>query len=318
MITPFFVLFGLMAVGYLSRKLGWLDDDKNQGLGNILVHIALPSLLLSSMIEMEIQGEVLLDFLIVTLLSAAFFFLYAALALFYMKLTGAPKYLRGMIQLSMLTSNNGFMGFPITLAFFGQSGLMLMVGNNLAMGMTIFSFGIYALKGSRRIYDGCKECEKTTLKDFLKQFFNGTIVAIFVGLFIGVMGLNSFIPEAVCKLLAIMGGLATPLSMIYIGVSLYGSSILSLFRNHLVLGVSLTRIVVFTSITFGIVYFLPISSLMKQILLLVNALPSAAIVPPLAAKYGVGADDAAKIVALSTVLSLLITPLGVFVALNFL
>ena len=63
MFAPFFVLFGLMAVGYLCRKFDSIDDVKNDGLGS-------------------------------------------------------------MGQLSMLTSNNGFMGFSITMAFFGQQGLI--------------------------------------------------------------------------------------------------------------------------------------------------------------------------------------------------
>ena len=67
MFAPFFVLFGLMAVGYLCRKFDSIDDVKNDGLGS-------------------------------------------------------------MVQLSMLTSNNGFMGFSITMAFFGQQGLKIPLG----------------------------------------------------------------------------------------------------------------------------------------------------------------------------------------------
>ena len=36
MFAPFFVLFGLMAVGYLCRKFDSIDDVKNDGLGSMV------------------------------------------------------------------------------------------------------------------------------------------------------------------------------------------------------------------------------------------------------------------------------------------
>ena len=318
MVSPFFVLFGLMATGYVCRKSGWLDDSKNEGLGNILVHIAMPSLLLSSMIATEIQGKVLVEFLTMTVLSVAFFFLYALLAQLYIKLAKIPKELSGMVQLSMLTSNNGFMGFPITIAFFSQQGLILMVANNLAMGIVVWSYGLYILKRTKRIYEGAEHMEKSSVSESLKQIFNATVVAILIGLFIGIAGINTYIPDPVVQLISVMGSLATPLSMIYIGATLYNSSFSSLFRNRLVLGVSIARLTLFAAATFAIVTFLPISSLVKQICFLVITLPSAAIVPVMAGKYGIGSEEAVKIVVLSTLLSLIITPLGVYLALSFL
>jgi predicted permease len=318
MISPFFLLFGLMAVGYLCRKFNWLDDTKNEGLGNILVHIAMPSLLLSSMIATEIQGKVLVEFLLMTLLSVAFFFLYALFAMLYIKLTKVPQKFGSMVQLSMLTSNNGFMGFPITIAFFGQQGLILMVANNLAMGIVVWSYGLFILKRTKRIFEGAEHVEKSSVSESLKQIFNATVVAILIGLAIGIAGINSYIPEPVVQLIDVMGSLATPLSMLYIGGTLYSSSFSSLFRNRLVLGVSIARLTLFAAATFAIVTLLPISSLMKQICLLVITLPSAAIVPVMTGKYGIGGEEATKIVVLSTILSLAITPLGVYLALSFL
>ncbi|MGI6732586.1 MAG: AEC family transporter [Anaerovoracaceae bacterium] len=318
MFSPFFVLFGLMAVGYLCRKFDWLDDAKNEGLGNILVYIALPSLLLSSMIATEIKGKVLVEFLTMTLLSVAFYFLYALFAALYIKLAKVPRRLDGMVQLSMLTSNNGFMGFPITLAFFGQPGLILMVANNLAMGIVVWSYGLFILKRTKRIFEGAEHIEKSSVSESLKQIFNNNVVAILIGLAIGIAGINSYIPDPLFQLISIMGSLATPLSMLYIGATLYNSSFSSLFRNRLVLGVSITRLTLFAAASFAILWFLPIPSLMKQISLLVITLPSAAVVPVMTGKYGIGAEESTKIVVLSTLLSLAITPLGVYIALTFL
>lgn len=318
MFAPFFVLFGLMAIGYLSRKLKWLDESKNEGIGNILVNVAFPCLLVSSMIEIEMEGTVLFDFLKTVLISFGLYGLYALLALCYICIARIPRELGSMVQLSMLTSNNGFMGLPIALAFFGKSGLIPMVANNLAMGVIVFGYGVYILKKSKAEYEQVDVQEKNTLLGFFKQLLNPMMAGIFIGLFIGILGLSSYIPNAPAQLISILGGLATPLSMIYIGATLYSSSFSSLFKNPLVLGVSLTRLTVFAAITFGLLYFLPITSLMKQILFLVITLPSASVVPVVTAQYGVGSEESVNIVVLSTLLSIAITPLGVYLALNFL
>lgn len=318
MFAPFFVLFGLMAIGYFSKKLNWLDDSKNEGIGNILVNVAFPCLLVSSMIEIEIQGTVLFEFIEAALASAIFYGLYALLALLYIRIAKIPKKLGSMVQLSMLTSNNGFMGLPITLAFFGKPGLIPMIANNMTMGIIVFSYGVYVLKRSKIKYEGGEKQERNTIRNFFQQLFTPMMAGIFVGLFIGIFRLNSFIPDALVQLISILGGLATPLSMMYIGATLYNSSFSSLFKNPLVLGVSITRLTVFAAFTFALLYFLPIASLMKQILFLVITLPSASVVPVVTAQYGTGSEESVNIVVLSTLLSLGITPLGVYLALSFL
>lgn len=312
MVTPFFVLFSLMGIGYIFGKAGWLTPAMNEGLSNILVDVAMPALLLSSIIELEIGGKTLGEFTMMTALSVGLFFLYALLALPYMRLTKTPKAQKGMLKLSMLSSNNGFMGFPITIAFFGQKGLLLMVANNLAMGVVLWTYGVYALQK-------CKEAEgegvgKTSSKEKLKQILNTNVIAILIGLFIGITGMNGYIPDAVKTLLSTAGSLATPLSMIYIGVTLARAKFSRLSNDHMVVGAALVRSVVFFAVTVGVVYFLPISALAKQICVLVTALPSAAIVPVMTAKYGVGIKESTKFVVFSTLLSLITAPLGVYLA----
>ena len=318
MITPFFVLFGLMAIGYLCAKRNWLDATKNEGLGNIMVYVALPSLILSSMIVTELYGQVLINFVMMTALSVSFFFLCGLMAKVYIKLARVPGRLASMVELSMLSSNNGFMGFPVTIAYFGQQGLILMVANNLAMGIVVWSYGLYILKKTKRRYEDEEHSEKDSILQSLKLMLNPTILAVLAGIVICLTRINSHIPEPLVQLLSVMGGLATPLSMIYIGVTLCGSSILSLFRKPLVMGPSIIRLTLFSAVIFTIVSLLPLYSLMKQMLFLVAVLPSAAIVPAMAGKYSYGAEEASQIVAMSTVLSVVCTPLGVFLALTFL
>ena len=316
MAEPFFILFSLLFIGYAFGKSGWLTPAMNEGICTILVNIAMPALLISSIIELEIGGRTLGDFTLMALLSVGLFFVYARLVLPYMKLTNTPKAKRGMLQLSMLSSNNGFMGFPVTLAFFGETGLLLMVANNFVMCVIFWTFGVYVLKRSKRIGENRSNQRKTSFRDVMSQIMNPNVISIIIGMGLGFTGIDGFIPIPVKSLLAMLAALATPLSMLYIGVTLSGSDLKSLFRDRLIVSASLTRAIVFFAITAGILWFLPISALMKQICLLVVALPSASAIPAMTAIYGTGKEDATKIVVFSTLLSLLTAPLGVWIAMQ--
>ena len=39
----------------------------------------------------------------------------------------------GVAEFSMASPNNGFMGFPVAMIFFGETGLLLMLAHNAAM-----------------------------------------------------------------------------------------------------------------------------------------------------------------------------------------
>ncbi len=318
MFEPFFILFSLMAIGYGAMKRSWINETQNQGLGNVLINIAFPCLLFASIINVNIEGELLRDFLKAGILSFIFYALFCFLGGIYAKVAGLPVEHHAMVKMSMFTSNNSFMGFPIVLAFFGQQGFILMVANNIAMAFMTFGYGISMLKKSRRLLEGRDDSKKNTVLMWMQQIFNPIIISVFLALVVNFMGLAKFISPPLFSLLSMLGDLTTPLSMIYIGATLATSPLKDLARDRAAFGVSLTRLLLFSATIFGILWFLPVSVLIKQILFLVYVLPSAAVIPALTEKYGVGHKEAVNIVVLSTLFSLITSPSGVYIALNFL
>lgn len=308
-----------MGIGAISMKYQWLNDASLDGLVNLLVRIAMPALLIHSILSLEIENAVLYEFVFMVLISFGGYFLFGALATAYTTVRKLPSKYKHMVQVSMLSSNNGFMGFPITVAFFGEHGLLYMLANNLVMNMVLFSYGVHKIQlGKEEKEDGTSPPSfGTTVLVFLKRMLNPNIVAIFIGLAIGIFGLLDYVPEAIMRLLASVGNMATPLSMIYIGASLYGSHFVQLLRDRLVLEASLVRLLLLPLVLIGLLLLLPLPSLVEQIMILYGTLPTATVVSVLASEYGNERDKAPKIVLVSTLLSLGITPLGVWLALTF-
>lgn len=318
MFEPFFILFGLMAIGYASGKLSWVNETQNQGLGNVLINIAFPCLLFTSIVNVEIQGELLKNFILAGVLSLLFYILFCVLGLVYARLAKFSPELHPMVSLSMFTSNNSFMGFPIVLAFFGQIGFILMVANNIAMALMTFGVGINMLKKARRKWAGQETNGNSSFLEGVKQILNPTIISVALALFGNFTGLGRFVPLPLFEVLSLLGDLTVPLSMIYIGATLSASPIENLLKDKKALGVALSRLIGFSALIFLGLKFLPVSSLIKQILFIVYALPSAAAIPVLTERYGQGQREAVNIVVISTFLSLITAPLGVYIALNFL
>lgn len=309
MFAQFFVLFSIMGVGFLGGRLGGIDEKGNNGIGWLLMQVAMPALLLNSIFSLEIGGGVLADFFLMALISIGWFLLFALLSRGYAVWRRLPIGFGNMTEVSMLSTNNGFMGFPIALAFFGEKGLFFMVAHNLIMNVVLFSYGVYKLRRAGE----STEIKKRHPFFVIMEIMNINVVAIFLGLALSLTGIVEYMPDAVMSLVSLLSGLATPLSMIYIGATLAGSRGLALSHDHKVVAASVVRLSLYPALILGLCVVLPIPPMMSQILVLAAVLPTAAIVPVMTGTYAnEQKEEATKIVLFSTVISLVTTPLGVF------
>ena len=309
MFEQFFVLFMLIGFGVLAGRLGGIDTIRNEGVGKLLLQVATPALLFTSTLSLDMQGGVLMEFIIMSALCFGWFFLFTILALVFTRLSKTPQHLRSMVIVSLASSNNGFMGFPIAIAFFGEKGLLLMVAHNLVMNILLFTVGIYLFRGS------ADEKQKRRAIDIAQQMFNLNITAVFLGIGLSLAGGAHWIEGPVMTVLGMLAASAIPLSMMYIGITLSASHPVALLRDGMTVQASLIRLTAFPVITFLLCLLLPMPPEMKQILFVTAMLPTAASVPVLTGIYAkTTTQKATRIVLFSTVLSLITAPLGVWIA----
>ncbi|HZK71956.1 MAG TPA: AEC family transporter [Clostridia bacterium] len=314
MFSQFFIIFALMAIGYSCCKKGWLNKASIAGIGNILINVSVPALMLSGIFGLNIGADIMVEFVTMSMLSIGVFMLFSILAAIYVRLRDIPVNAKGVIQLFLLSTNNGFIGLPIAVTFFGQKGLFLMIANNLVMNIILFSYGVVLLK---------KKAEKVTETRYpqllylrLKQIMNPCVFSIILGLTLGIFGLTQYVPEPIKLLLESIGNLAMPLSMMYIGSMLYGSKLPRLLHDRLVVEACIVRSTILPLITYIFLIMFNISAMMSQIIFLATMLPCAAIIPILAAEDGNVIEESSKLVLLSTLISLITMPIGVFLASN--
>ena len=311
MYGQFFVLFALVFSGYFLRKVKVINEGMAGGLHTFISYFAFPCLLVYKIGTLDMTSGLAAQLLIMTLLSCGLFALYAICARLFVKYLKYPHRVAAVAELSMAAPNNGFMGFPIALLFFGQEGLFLIMGHNIALNLYAFTYGLYALRRAPK--EKGEKIHKTKWERFqaarikawtvaIRLILNPNILAMVAG-FIICFGRIS-LDNPVGVYLEYMANIATPMAMMFIGATLAGTNFLDLFRNRIVWESAVAKLILIPAISLLAVVFLPIDPVMKGILVIATALPTAAVISVLVQQEGRDAMMASKIIFFTTVMSM--------------
>lgn len=304
MYAKFFILFAILFTGWFLRKINFIDDKMNHSMNKLIVYFAYPCLIVHNIGNVDMNGKIIADFLITFVISLACFYLYGLIAFGYGKARRFPAESSNVAEFAMSTPNNGFMGFPVSLIFFGQKGLFLMLAHNAAMNFFIFTYGMKLLNRNKPRKN--KLTLLTVYKKILKFLLNPNILALFIGFALSIFG--GILPSVIDEYLLYIGNVSTPMAMIFIGSSLATANLKEVFTTRIIVESAIVKMILLPLITIAIVMFLPVSDLIKSIAVLGIAFPTAATVSMLAEQERQSALIASQILVLSTLASIATVP----------
>ncbi|MGI6721325.1 MAG: AEC family transporter [Anaerovoracaceae bacterium] len=307
MYGKYFVLFAIMLTGYVMRKTNFINDAMNDGLNKFIVYFAYPCLLVVNIGELRMSRDMVFDFILMLVLTCALFALYALISHLYSVLRHIPRRVSNVAELSMSSPNNGFMGFPVALIFFGQQGLLLMMAHSVALNIYLFSYGLICLRRNNPQKSG--PTFRSVMERVVKIIINPNLVAVYVGFAVSLLQIP--LDNPVGEYLTDIGNVSTPMAMVFIGSSLVGSKFSEMLKNRIVWGSTIIKLILLPAITALIVAFLPIPALMKASLVLGCCFPAAATVSMLAQQEKQNEEVASRILFFTTVLSMGTIPLSV-------
>lgn len=307
MYAKYFVLFAILFTGYFLRKIHFLDDNMNHGLNKFIVYFAYPCMIVHNLGTLEMNSRLVFNFLLMFLMTVICLFIYSAYEMWYCRLRRTPREISHIVEFASLCPNNGFMGFPITLIFFGEEGLFLMLAHNAALNFFFFTYGLRLVRRNKD--EIRKRTPRSVARAILKVLLNPNIVALTVGFIISVSRVG--LPGPVDEYLLYLGNVSTPMAMIFIGSTLAGCNLLEILRDHVVIEATINKLLLLPVLTFALVYFLPIDPLIKAIITLGCCFPTAATVSMLAEQEGEDQTAASKVLFLSTLASIATIPLSI-------
>lgn len=303
----FLVLFALMATGYILAKKRFFDEHTLQEINKFVVYFAYPCLVVQKISALEMERNTFINFIITLVLSTLLLYIGHGVAYLYCKARKFPRDNVSVAEFSMAAPNDGFMGFPVALLFYGDLGLLFMLAHNSALNLYVFTLGIGMMKrhkeNKKRITVG------SVFKAIADLIMNPNVFALIVGLIM--CGVSVKLPGPLDDYFLYIGNVATPMAMIYIGTSLAKSNFIEIIRNKKIIECCLMKLIWLPLITYGIMVFMPVSNIIKITCILGSCFPTAALVPMLAQKEQQDARLGSEILFLSTVFSAITIPFAI-------
>jgi len=306
-INQFIIFFLLLLTGFFCKKYGLFTDSAVSAINLFIVNISYPCLILTRTVALDMDHRIFANFIIALFINLGLLLVFGGYARLYCRGGRFPDDNKPVAEFAMLAPNNGFMGFPVALTFFGDFGLLYMVACNISLNIFFFTYGIALVKRGRGIPG---EPIRKKIVKMLLMFVHPKVSAAILGI---ILCYNHVVlPGIASDYLSGVGGVATPMAMISIGTMLAGSFGIRSFKSRIVMEPVLNKLFVMPVIAALIVWFLPLDPLVKTILIISNTLPVATTVPILCETYLRNKGLAGEILVITTLLSIATTPFAIW------
>lgn len=285
-------LFLIILVGVYAAKKRIITKEINKGLTNILLKITLPCLVVSSFIfdlSDELKDNIIRCFIYSPLV------LIISIVISYILLIPIKGEKKIIIQFANVFSNCGFIGFPIVFSIHGNEGVIYASIFNLFFTAFLWTYGVILFNG------------KMKREDIKKVLLNPAIVAVFIGLIIMIFGFD--IPSVLSSTLDLVGNMTSPLSMIIVGVILGNAKIISYLKDKTIYYSAFLKLIIMPCILILISKLLKDTSLVIKTLIIVTAMPAAAMTSILAESFDKESEYSAVIVFITTLFSVITFPI---------
>ncbi len=299
------VLFSLIGVGYICKRLNIVSNSMNNDISNLLINVSLPALIIVSISSFVFSDTLLKVGTKLLVICFILNFIYIILSSLFSKVLRVEGTTKDVFQFSLIFTNSGFIGFPIAYVVFGEIGVFYMAILNMMSDVFLWTFGVRLLqRSSSHLNDSQND-------SILKQMMNPCIVAVLIGF--GMFLTSTKLPLVLHNSLDLLGSITTPLSMIFIGSMLGDLKISEIFNDYKVIQCCLIRLLVLPFVIFGILKLFNVDEMLLQIIVIATSLPVAIGISIIAAKYGNDHYLASKVVFISTLFSIVTIPFFIWI-----
>lgn len=290
-------LFFLLVLGFVLFKCHIFDEYTNKKISALIVNVASPMLIISSIAGVEGNNKS-----IVFLMIGAGILMYIGfiiLGKIINRIFPFPKKDWPVYECMVVFANTGFMGYPVLLDVFGQKAVFYASLIHMAFNFFVYTYAIMCLtKG-----------DDSEFKLNFKQLLTPGIILIFVGIFIYLFDIQ--LPSVLMDTINSVGSLTAPLSMMMIGSSLAVYPIKDSFTDWRSYVFAFVRLMIVPFVTMIMCRLLHIDAYYANITIITNAMPVGSMVLMLATQYNANVKIVTRNIVVSTLLSVITIPIVV-------
>jgi predicted permease len=284
----------LIVAGAVLRKMGVVRQEHDAGVMQAVYMVMLPCFILD-----KILGSTVLHSgpAVLSAMGLGFGMILVGISIGWVmgRLIGLERG-TGMrtFALSAGCQNFGFTAAPVVEILWGTGALALLFVHNIGVETAIWSVGVMVLSGERGLS--------------WRKLVNGPVIAVAIGLTLVALGLDDQVTGPGRKALSMIGAGAFPLAIFITGCAMIDLVGTERPNWRVISGAALVRLVLAPLAILCAAKYLPLSTDLRQILVIQAAMPAGMVSIMMARMYGGRTAVAVQIVIATTVLSLLTLP----------
>lgn len=291
----------MIIIGAILSKTFPFNNDTRQMFVSLIVNVAMPCIILSSIFKVEINDEIfklmaLVFGLSIVINSIGIAFGWIIVTLFYKN----SNRKREIALLSGL-GNTGFIGIPLCATLIGPEGALFAAIFDAGVDFVIWTVGSIMLQKNSRI----------TFRA-LKSMINVPMLAIVLGLIFAYFNIKP--PTLMIQVTNQLAALATPIAMFYIGVLIMTLRRSKVRESGSQIWIPLSvKLIILPLTVLILIHFYTFNLVINQTILVQSMMPTLTLASILFAKYSADEGLGAITTIVSTIISLSTIPLMLYV-----
>ena len=297
----FEVIF-IIAIGFVLCRKGWFDSNTSALLTRIVMKVALPLYMVVNMVR-DFTHDSLVQMAPDLLLPFASIFLAYIVGRIAAKVLHIRKERQGIFITCFFIANTIFIGLPVNLALFGPKSVPSVMLYYMANTTMFWTVGIYHIVNDST---GGKNMPLFSMQT-LKKVFSPPLEGFLVGLILVMLEIP--LPDFLVMSFQYVGNLATPLSLMVIGIEMSGIVWADIHWDRDIIGALVGRFLVCPCCVLALLPFIPITDMSAKVFTMQASMPAMTQMTVVAKSVGADVRYSTEISFISIVLGLLVIPL---------
>ena len=292
-LSAVFLIFALMAVGYVVGRLGWMTASEKKFVSRFVVNIAVPMNTISGLVKnLDHDGLLAAAPLVATaMMGIGFTFVLGAVAARMLRLSRSRW---GVFVAMVGSSNTLFIGLPMSTQLFGEVSVPFVMLYYLSSAMFTQTLTVILVERS-----GSADPGRLRPGWLLKELVTKPpILGVFAGVALVLLDIQP--PAMFMKFAGYMSNTVTPLALMYCGYIVYEVGLRNLRFLPGLPAMLVLRLLAAPMICTGMCLLTGVTGLERSVFIVESALPAMSQITVMAGAYDADEEYAAVGTCLST------------------
>ncbi len=302
----FEVLF-IIAIGVVLSKKGWFGSNMSAVFSKLVMKISLPLYMLCQM-EKDFTHDSLIRIAPDLILPFASIFLAYIVGRIAAKVLHIRRERQGVFVTCFFIANTIFIGLPVNLALFGTQSVPSVMLYYMANTTMFWTLGIYHIVNDSQ---GGKGNMPLFSAQTIKKVFSPPLMGFLIGL--ALVLANIKLPNFLLTSFQYVGNMATPMSLLVIGIEMAGISLSDIHWDRDVVGALIGRFLVCPACVLALLPFIPVTPMSAQVFTMQASMPAMTQMTVVAKSIGADVRYSTQVTFITVVMGIVVIPLYMFI-----